>query len=574
MATAPGFLTRKGPASVRPGLSHLKPDPQSPKTPQRVMSSAFSSPSASYRSEDDSVVFELGARHLSAGFSGDSAPRCRLGFGPEESRRVGDYRKWLPGYEERHRKKRKGYEWGEDHELWRMDVRELDLGLVEDKIERAVREAYSKYLLLDSKSRRMILLIPPVMPHPLLSRILTTLFLNFQIPSITFLPTPLACTIAAGCRSSLVVDIGWEETTTTGIYEYREVHHSRSTKAMSAVTLDMAKLLHFHRNGRKEGSYPREGETTDPLVNDLFEYSEEITTRMAWCQSLDETTKSTQAQELPVLVDGLKILEDDKPEPSTTSEEDDPLMAVPAPFKPDSTLQIPFSHFAKPAETTLFAKTTSECQIDDHELPLHILTYKALLALPPDVRSVCMSRIIITGGGSRILGLKGRLLEEVAKLVRDDGWDPVHGKAADERRRRLQERSSNQLNTNPTSDSTPSSALPDETPKPSPAFLAPQVPDPIEEKLRQDQAKDAKPYVSGVIRGIETLGAWAGGSLVATLKIKGIVEIEKDTFLQHGLAGAKRDAETSVVPQRQSYGPGASRTGGGIRTSWTLGTWA
>ncbi len=51
--------------------------------------------------------------------------------------------------------------------------------------------------------------------------------------------------------------------------------------------------------------------------------------------------------------------------------------------------------------------------------------------------------------------------------------------------------------------------------------------------------------VSGVIRGVETLGAWTGGSLTVDL----IFKLDKDYFTQHGLAGAKRDMESSVVPQ-------------------------
>jgi hypothetical protein len=34
--------------------------------------------------------------------------------------------------------------WGKDHELWQYDVRGVDLGLVGDKIERALREAFTK----------------------------------------------------------------------------------------------------------------------------------------------------------------------------------------------------------------------------------------------------------------------------------------------------------------------------------------------------------------------------------------------------------------------------------------------
>jgi hypothetical protein len=60
---------------------------------------------------------------------------------------------------------------------------------------------------------------------------------------------------------------------------------------------------------------------------------------------------------------------------------------------------------------------------------------------------------------------------------------------------------------------------------------------------------------------------------LATLKIKGFVEVEREKFLSHGLAGAHRDVDISVVPQRQSYGSGVLKTAGD-RSSWTLAGWA
>ena len=37
------------------------------------------------------------------------------------------------------------------------------------------------------------------------------------------------------------------------------------------------------------------------------------------------------------------------------------------------------------------------------------------------------------------------------------------------------------------------------------------------------------------VRGVETLGAWAGASLVASLRIKGVHEVEREEWLKHGL---------------------------------------
>lgn len=512
---------------------------------------------------------------------------------------MGDYRRWMPGFQDRHVRKRTGYEWGEDHELWRMDLRELDLGLVENQIERTVREVYSKYLLLELKSRRLSLLLPSIVPHPLLSTILTTLFVHFHFSSITLLSTPVCCVTAAGCRAGLVVDIGWSETIITATYEYREVHQSRTTRGMKLVTREMSKMLYRQKtisDGLSNELVLDADKTANALINDSFERCEEITTRMAWCQKLEGPPQiPSVTQDLSQSSRLLSIAEDQHGKeniPGPTQQ--DPLMTMPSPFPPYRDIRIHFSHLAQPVESALFATASSAYELDDHEQPIHNLVFKTLLLLPPDIRSACLSRIIVTGGGSNVPGLKSRLLDQLSLLIRDRGWDPVVGKAVDDRRRRLKEISSNrqqQQQQQPASQPTFTIT--------TGAALAPQLSDPTEEKLRREQQRrDAKPSVivldAGVLRGVETLGAWAGGSLLAALKVKGTVDIDKDSFLQHGLAGAKRDAEqqqqqqhpqqpqatSTGMPQQQQqqrqshHGPAIPRAGVVEKPAWTLGGWA
>lgn len=90
------------------------------------------------------MIIELGSRNLRVGLAGDALPRVVTRFGPEEQRRAGDYRKWQVGHDTNWRIREQGREWGEAHELWKMDLRGVDLDLVGDKIERAMREAFTK----------------------------------------------------------------------------------------------------------------------------------------------------------------------------------------------------------------------------------------------------------------------------------------------------------------------------------------------------------------------------------------------------------------------------------------------
>src|ERR1035437_1228994 len=82
-------------------------------------------------------------------------------------------------------------------------------------------------------------------------------------------------------------------------------------------------------------------------------------------------------------------------------------------INPPESLLLPFSKLAEPCESALFAAGVLPEDLDDEELPLHLLVYRSLLQLPVDVRSICMSRIVFTGGGSVIPGLRKRILDEV-----------------------------------------------------------------------------------------------------------------------------------------------------------------
>ena len=581
MAAPPAYFDRK--QAPRLGISHVQASgaPASPHTPQRAIPSILSSPASSYRTEEDSLVFEFGSRYFRAGYAGESAPRCNLGFGPKESRRVGDYREWLPDYGCRSRKKRKCEDWGKEHELWRMDLRDLDLGLIEDKIERAVRDTYNRYLLLDSKSRRIILVLPSLVPHPLLSAILSTLFNSFLIPSITLFSVPVMAMVAAGLRSSLLVDVGWHETIVTGVYEYREIHQSRTTRAMKLLARQMARSLQHQAKVPGQQIAPQREPPIaleDELLEVEFEHVEEVVTRLAWCRNL---TEAVQNQVPKDHFNNLHIDESTHYHKDTRrSRKEYTLTNMPLLSSSSPLSEVPFSTFCCPVEDALLASSKSSYDLDEHELSIPFLMYKVLLALPPDIRGLCMSRIIITGGGSRIPGLKSRLLDELSTLLEERGWDPVRGKGADEVKKKRQELHPSRQRTasiNPGLLVKDTEILDDTSQtKASPIIpgLEPQVPDPILDNLRREEAKGGKPSVSGMIRGVETLGAWTGASLVAGLKIKGIVEIEREMFLQHGLSGAKRDSEIGFAQQRQSLGPGVPRASGTEKVAWTLGGWA
>ena len=572
MAPAPATSTfeRKhtatGSASaIRPSFRQQQVPAASPHTPpqqQRSIHSPYgtsSSPSSSFRHEEDAVVFEVGSRWLRAGFEGESGPLCVVGFGPEERRRVGDYRAWLRnGIEDekgsRRKRAKKAEDWASEHELWKMDLRDLDIGLIEDKIERCIREVYNKHLLTDAGSSRMVLILPSVMPHPLLSSLLSTIFNRWRYPSITLLPSATMTAVGAGLRTALVVDIGWAETTVTGLYEYREIHSKRSTRAIKLLMQEMGRLLSRLEKADSDDT----AEDSDDAISVSFEFCEEVLTRLAWCKPRkpsDIPASSGDTYQPPSTAEGDQNPDHDEDNFADTN------LSIPLSLHAASPYtEIPFSKFSDPVEKSFFADGIASCELDDEEKPLDALVYDALLALPPDVRGSCMSRIIFTGGGSNIPGIRQRILRDVGNIVKRHGWSSIRGKIV-EQRTKLQELKLSQQ-------STPGSPR---EPKSDAGHLDPGL-DFVEEKLVRNN-KDAKPHVHGILREVESLGPWAGGSLVTSLKARGLVEIERERFLQHGLAGASRELDApTTLDRRSGLGTGLSRAGGD-RSSWTLGAW-
>jgi actin-related protein len=431
-------------------------------------------------------------------------------------------------------------QWGREQELWRMDLRGLDLGLVEDKIERAVREAYNNHLLTDAGSARLVLVVPSVLPHPLLSSVLTMLFNRWKYSSISLLPSPTMAAVGAGVRSALVIDIGWAETIATAIYEYREIRTRRSTRSMQSLLKELAGTLNTHNRGQRKDMAPLD-----------FELAEDLMSRMIWCKDHRVRRVGTDNP-----LDTTQVHVDSAP----SGEKDEGEVEIDWPTNTTSQLiTFPSSLFSEPAEKVFFTPEPASQLLDDQEHSLPILMYETMLAIPPDARATCMSRIVFVGGGSKIPGLAQRSIDEVDALVRQYGWSAVRGRKADDGRGKLRDIGQGQAE------------------KPTARSREPLPPgeDFIEEELQKQQAKEALPIVQGQLRQIESLGSWAGASLLASLKIRGFVEVERETFLQHGLAGAKNSVGGSVqaAPQRASYGGGLSKAGG-ERKSWTLAGWA
>lgn len=409
---------------------------------------------------------------------------------------MGDWRDWDAQYV---RTRRRGREWGEEHELYRNDVRGLDLGLVEDKLERAIRNIHTDYLQLDGKPRKAVLVVQSLLPTPLLEIALKVLFNHFsQPPSVVVLTTPTLACVGAGLRNALVIEIGWEETVVTAVGEYKDSFQRRSTRAGKMLTQEMSFIV--------------QEDSTSKAADLSFETAEEVTQRFAWCKPRPGFQASSSMKTIPLDV------------ASNEAEE----------------LTVSFERLSVPADKVLFATHSTMTDLDDHDLPIQLLVHRVLLALPIDLRALCVSRIIMTDGISALPGLKHRLLYELTSLIEERGWDPVatYGSATPHPGRARYERSAHavSLQNHNGLPASPMKKTAQDTLPPS-QRVRDDVNDTLSRKAERHtlaQTRD-NDIVKGIVRGVESRGAWAGASLVASLRIKGVHEVDREEFLKLGL---------------------------------------
>ncbi|KAG9256662.1 putative actin protein RO7 [Emericellopsis atlantica] len=571
MSSSAGFAAaHRSVASIRSGPS------QGPSTPSRSISSTFGSPST-IRADDDIIVIELGSRLLRVGFAGDPVPKATLQCGPDEQRRVGDFRAWLDPT------KTPGQAWSSEYELWRYDLSKVELGLVHDKLDRLMREAFSKFLLIDSKPRRMALVADPSLPLPLLSTVLDTAFGRFQAPMVSLLSPATMSAVAAGVRSALVIDIGWSETVVTSVYEYREVKTTRSVRAGKYFNNELyRKVLHpliaedqgKEANTVSEKSHGQENPTKEKMDRDRavdvenekdhrlsFDESEDIMRRLAWCRPTNRTSQRTSAQ-----LETVEEQDENEAEAgSTTTPGADRTAHVPLQSStPPKTIDVPFERIADVCGDVFFEPSMNLAHFDDHELPIHLLAYRHLAELPVDVRAICMSRVIFIGGCSNILGLKQRVIDETTSIIETKGWEPASGKAVD------QLSNNSKLKWKPTKTPHLEQDRDEED-----GLFSEQANDfdQFERGFMRPRKKD--PPVQGHIRALHSVGPWTGASLACQLKIPAMATIDRELWLQQGVNGASRPNDVDVkAQQRQSMGAGGLiRGSGGQHTNWTLGKW-
>ncbi|CAG9956208.1 unnamed protein product [Clonostachys rosea f. rosea IK726] len=548
----PTTLPHRSVTNIRSGPSQGPPGPSSPHTPPRNIASVYGSPST-VRADDEIIVVEIGSRFIRAGFAGDSLPKATVQCGPEQQRRAGDFRAWQT------LARKPGQAWAAEHEIWRYDLREVDIGLVRDKLDRLLRDAFTKHLLLDSRPRRTALVLDSDLPLPLVSAVLDTVFDRFQTPMVSLLSSATMSTVAAGTRSALIINMGWSETVITSVYEYREVKTTRTVRGGRHLLDELYNKLLLPLITDE----PQQ-DNADRVIS--FEEAEDIMCRLMWCRPSASRLSQRDSAQLET------VEEQDESDVETPTNATPSTGTTQVPFNstvPPRTVDVAFESLGNVCDDAFLDPSAPVASFDDHEFPVHLLVYQHLLQLPIDVRAICMSRIIFTGGCSTILGLKERIVDEVSSMIDRRGWEPVSGKGAEKHNQKLQGRGAKDPSPGETSPPDLASRVEFIL---NPANAEPEY-DSVEAKIERYRYH-SRP-VQGKLRALHSLGPWAGASLMCQLKISAMATIDRELWQQQGSLGASKPNEVDFkAQQRQSMGAGGLiRGSGGHHMNWTLGAW-
>jgi actin-related protein 10 len=95
---------------------------------------------------------------------------------------------------------------------WSKIVWNANCGRFTHSIAAGKKGVDGRYLLIDSKTRKVLVAEPTLLPYRIKEAICRVLFTYFQVPSVTFLSSHVLSLASTGIRTGLVIDIGWHDT--------------------------------------------------------------------------------------------------------------------------------------------------------------------------------------------------------------------------------------------------------------------------------------------------------------------------------------------------------------------------
>ncbi|BGP26873.1 hypothetical protein JCM10295v2_005835 [Rhodotorula toruloides] len=227
------------PARASSGSAAHQPDPSTSTAGAASLLTSSPHYTTSLRSRhslygtEDRVVLDLGSRIWKVGFSGEAQPReCRSVVSELARERA---------------ERRAGSTTGtraedeEDKSFWALEKAEPseeEWLIREERGKRLLRKIWFENLMIDPRTRKVIVVENPLLSTRVKDMIARILFDNLQIPSLSFASAPLLALMAAGIVTGLVVDVGNLETTVLPVFHARPLFPSLTTTPRAGSRLN------------------------------------------------------------------------------------------------------------------------------------------------------------------------------------------------------------------------------------------------------------------------------------------------------------------------------------------------
>lgn len=308
------------------------------------------------------LVADVGSRTAKFGYAGEDCPKVvvpsRIAT-TSNKMHIDDIPFNTKGVQ--HFKEQQGMDWQVLEHLWEYAYKELHIESQESPALAANAVDFS----LQSKREYMKML-----------------FETFQVPCMYFENDAVLCAFAYGRSTALVVECGATSSRVVPVYDGYVLKNAMELNGVGGDGLTDA-FGAFYQQGdfglsRKDSTWVKE--------------VEKVVRRDVWQEmkhALCHTPGSTYNEQLASAVASSEYVLPD-----------------------GSVVQIGIERYKVP-EVMFDPKGMGR----DSNGGLHTLVHRAVEKCDPDIRSMMLNHLVVTGGGSRLQGLKGRLVYEVSKLV-------------------------------------------------------------------------------------------------------------------------------------------------------------
>ena len=249
--------------------------------------------------------------------------------------------------------------------------------------------------MIDSKARKVIVAEPTLLAYRIKEAICRVLFTYFQVPSVTFLSSHVLALASTGLRTGLVVDIGWHDTKVLPVFafgiELTKIYELRPLNPFIQVSPIACKALHA-RVG-----YLLQHHCTPALTSTSFRTIDDFLVRALYTPSQPNTYTHITTNGL---IPNEKLKEVYETDPSDTIK-----WYVSSQKKE---LYVP-RWICSRATEIFFEGDRSGIEPDTDEIGLATTIITCLLRLPKDVRAKVMQSVVIVGGGAAIPGFRSRV---------------------------------------------------------------------------------------------------------------------------------------------------------------------